>query len=123
MLAMVGMPVLWLAGEEVIPVGGAGEVLVYQPGQEQQCAPGPIVAHDVLGLPGGVAGDRDDDADWLAVNLSGVVLEADRTGKNPWRIPGLCLVPDRAQLTMEISRMRVSATRPPGSWAVLVASW
>jgi hypothetical protein len=35
----------------------------------------PVTRHDVLGLPGGVAGDQDDTADGLAADLSDVVLE------------------------------------------------
>src|SRR6516162_6425787 len=69
------MPVSRLAGEEVLPVGGTGEVLAYQPGQEQQCPPGPVVAHDVLRLPGGVAGDYSEVLDRLAADSGGVVLE------------------------------------------------
>jgi hypothetical protein len=69
------MSVSRLAGEEVLPVGGAGEVLAYQPGQEQQCAAGPVVAHDPLRLPGGVAGNQGDVADRLAADPGGVVLE------------------------------------------------
>src|SRR5215472_8991356 len=46
-----------------------------QPGQEQQCAPGPVVGHDVLRLPGGVAGDQHDVAELLAADPSGVVLQ------------------------------------------------
>src|SRR3974390_1510218 len=73
--AVMGMSISRLAGEEVIRVGGAGEVLVYQPGQEQQCAAGPVVAHDVLGLSAGVAGDHRDVADRLAADSGGVVLK------------------------------------------------
>src|SRR5271169_876061 len=69
------MSVSRLAGEEVLANEGAGKVLAYQPGQEQQSAPGPVVAHDVLGLPGGVAGDQRDVADRLAADSGGVVLE------------------------------------------------
>ena len=59
----------------MLGIGGAGEILAYQPGQEQQCASGPVVAHDVLRLPGGVAGDHGDVADRLAADPGGVVLE------------------------------------------------
>src|SRR5262245_49607922 len=55
--------------------GGAGELLVHQAGEEQQRVAWPVVHHDALGLPGGVAGDRDDDAEGLAFDLRGVVLE------------------------------------------------
>jgi hypothetical protein len=34
-----------------------------------------VVYHDVLGLPGSVEGNRDDDADVLTADLSGVVVE------------------------------------------------
>jgi hypothetical protein len=34
-----------------------------------------VVHHDVLGLPGGVAGNHPDNAEGLAADLSGVVLE------------------------------------------------
>ena len=54
---------------------GAGELLVQQAGKEQQRAAWPVTRHDVLGLPGGVAGDQDDTADGLAADLSDVVLE------------------------------------------------
>src|SRR5712691_732238 len=64
-----------LAGGEVLGMGGVGELLAHQAGQQQQRAAWPVVRHDVLGLPGGVAGDQDDRADGLAADLSGVVLE------------------------------------------------
>ena len=54
---------------------GSGELLVHQAGEEQQRVPGPVVHHDVLGLPCGIACDRDDDTERLAVDLRGVVLE------------------------------------------------
>src|SRR6516162_7452776 len=57
------MSVSRLAGEEVFRVGGAGEVLACEPGQEQQCAARPVVAHDVLRLPCSVALDHGDVAD------------------------------------------------------------
>ena len=47
-------------------VGGASELLADQPRQLQQCGPGPVVGHDVLRLPGGVAGDQDNVADLTA---------------------------------------------------------
>ena len=59
----------------MLAVRGAGEVLADQPGYEQQCGPGPVVGHDVLRLPGGVAGDQDDVADLLAADPGGVVLQ------------------------------------------------
>src|SRR5271165_4680165 len=64
-----------LAGQEVLRVGGAGELLADQPGQQQQCAPRPVVPYDVLRLPGGVALDHRDVADRLAADAGGVVLE------------------------------------------------
>src|SRR5205823_14632327 len=64
-----------LAGGEVLGIGGVGELLAHQAGQEQQRAAWPVVRHDVLGLSGGVAGDQDDTADGLAADLSGVVLK------------------------------------------------
>src|SRR5262249_52586675 len=66
---------LGLAGGEVLGIGGAGELFAHQAGQAQQRAAWPVVRHDVLGLPGGVAGDQDDTADWLAAQLCRVVLE------------------------------------------------
>ena len=71
----MGGPVSGLAGGEVLGIGGVGELLAHQAGQEQQRTAWPVVRHDVLGLPGGVAGDQDDTADGLAADLSGVVLE------------------------------------------------
>src|SRR5262245_59658800 len=69
-------PSLGGAGGEVLGVGGASELLDYQPGQVQQCGPGPVVGHDALRLPGGVAGDQDDVADLLTTaDLGGVVLQ------------------------------------------------
>ena len=60
----------------MLGVGGVDELLADQPGQVQQCGPGPVVGHDVLRLPGGVAGDQDDVADLLtAADLGGVVLQ------------------------------------------------
>jgi hypothetical protein len=59
----------------VLTHGGAGEVLAYKSRHEQQCAPGPVVGHDVLHLPGGVAGNQHDVANGLALDPSGVVLE------------------------------------------------
>ena len=47
----------------MLGVRGASELLADQPGQLQQCGPGPVVGHDALRLPGGVAGDQDDVAD------------------------------------------------------------
>jgi hypothetical protein len=35
----------------VLAVGSAGEVLAYQPGQEQQRVPWPVVGRDVVRLP------------------------------------------------------------------------
>src|SRR5580704_5585678 len=64
-----------LAGQEVVRVGGTGELLADQPGQQQQCAPRPVVPHDVQRLPGGVAFDYRDVADRLAADAGGVVLE------------------------------------------------
>jgi hypothetical protein len=48
-------PSLGGAGGEALAVRGAGEVLADQPGYEQKCGPGPVVGHDVLRLPGGLA--------------------------------------------------------------------
>ena len=52
--------------------GGANELLAQQAGQEQQRASWPVARHDVLGLPGVVAGHQDDTA---AADLSDVVLD------------------------------------------------
>ena len=72
----LGEPSLESAGREVLAVGGASELLADQPGQVQQCGPGPVVGHDVLRLPGGVAGDQDDVADLLTTaDLGRVVLQ------------------------------------------------
>jgi hypothetical protein len=38
----------------VLAVGGASELLADQPGQVQQCGPGPVAGHNVLRLPGNV---------------------------------------------------------------------
>lgn len=51
-----------LAGEEVLGQGGACERLAQQARDEQHRAAWPMVDYDVLGLPGGIAGNRDDDA-------------------------------------------------------------
>src|SRR6266568_1400156 len=59
----------------MLTIGGAGELLAQQAGQDQQRAAWPVVRRDVPGLPGGVAGNQDDRADGLAADLSGVVLE------------------------------------------------
>ena len=59
----------------MLGVWSAGEVLTDQLGQEQECAPGPVVADDVLSLAGGVAGDHGVVADDLAGDPGGVVLE------------------------------------------------
>ena len=57
------------------PDGGAGELLADQPGQEQQRAARPVVAHDALRLPGGVVVDQGDVADRLAADPGGVILD------------------------------------------------
>jgi hypothetical protein len=41
---------------ECLPKAGAGELLAHQAGEVQERAAWPVVHHDVLGLPGGVAG-------------------------------------------------------------------
>src|ERR1700733_3140559 len=64
-----------LAGEEVLGIGGAGELLAHQVGQEQQRTAWPVVRGDVLGLPGGVPGHEDGTANRFAADLSCVVLE------------------------------------------------
>jgi len=71
----MGRSVSRLAGSEVLGIGGAGELLAQQAGQEQQRAAWPVARHDVLGLPSVVAGDQDDTADGFAADLSDVVLE------------------------------------------------
>src|SRR6516165_12520753 len=74
--AVVGTSASGPGGQEVLGVGCASELLAYQPGQVQQCGPGPVVGHDVLRLPGGVAGDQDDIADLPApADLGRVVLQ------------------------------------------------
>lgn len=54
-----------LAGGEVPGQGGAGQFLVHQARQQQRAAR-PVVRHDVLDLPGGVAGDQDGGAESMA---------------------------------------------------------
>src|SRR5215475_840742 len=71
----LGASVSGLVGEEVVGKAGASELLMHQVGEEQQRIAWPVVYHDVLGLPGGVAGDGDDDFERLALDLRGVVLE------------------------------------------------
>jgi hypothetical protein len=44
-------------------------------GEEQHRASWPVIHHDVLGLPGGVARNRHDNARRLAADPSGVILE------------------------------------------------
>ena len=75
LLAVIGSSVSRLAGGEVPGNGGPGELLAQQAGKEQQRAAWPVTRHDVLRLPGVVAGDEDDTADGLAADLSDVVLE------------------------------------------------
>jgi hypothetical protein len=74
-LAIVSTSVLGLVGEKVLGKGGASELFVHQAGEEQQRLAWPMVHHDVQGLPVGVAGHRADDAEGLALDLRGVVLE------------------------------------------------
>jgi hypothetical protein len=69
-----GEPSLESAGSEVLALGGASKLLADQPGQVQRCGPGPVVGHDVLRLPGGVAGDQDDVADLLTTAALGRVV-------------------------------------------------
>src|SRR5215217_3355138 len=66
---------LRLVGEEVFGDGGAGELLVHQTGEEQQRVAWPVIHHEVLGLPSGIASDRDDYVEGLASHLCGVVLQ------------------------------------------------
>jgi hypothetical protein len=60
-------------------------MLAEQPGHEQQCFPGPVPGHDVLRMPGVVARNQGDVAEWLAADPGGLVLEeavlAVRTGE------------------------------------------
>ena len=51
-------------------VRASGELLAQQAGKEQQRSARPVTRHNVLGLPGGVAGDEDDTADGLAAATS-----------------------------------------------------
>src|SRR5204863_9331451 len=62
-------------GREVLGNGGAGELLAEQTGKQQYRAAWPVARDNVLGLPGSVAGDENDTADGLAVDLSDVVLD------------------------------------------------
>src|SRR5262245_1398339 len=64
-----------LVGKEVLGKERTSELLVHQSREEQQRVAWPVVHHDVLGLPGDVAGDRDDDAEELALDLRGVILK------------------------------------------------
>ena len=54
---------------------GGGELLAQQAGDEQHRAARPVVHDQMLGLTGGAAGNRDDNAGGLAVDLRGVVLK------------------------------------------------
>src|SRR5262245_33641280 len=73
--AAVSTSVSGLSGNEVLGEGGACELLAHQASEEQHRAARPVVHHYVLGLPGSVAADRDDNAGGLAADLTGVVLE------------------------------------------------
>src|SRR5262245_38574350 len=64
-----------IAGDEEPGKGSAGELLAHQAGQKQHRAAWPVVHHDVLGLPGSVAFDRDDNGGRLALDRSGVLLD------------------------------------------------
>lgn len=67
------------AGAEVFGIGGAGELLAHQAGQQHR-AEWPVVRRDVLGLPAALRGDQDGTADGLAVDLSGLDLEETAVG-------------------------------------------
>jgi hypothetical protein len=77
-LAVVGRFVSGLAGDEVLGKGGARVLFAHQAGEEQHRAAWPVEHCEVLGLPVGVAGDRDDNAGGLAADLTGVLLMAYR---------------------------------------------
>jgi hypothetical protein len=62
LLAVAGTFVSGLAGDERLPA----KLLARQTGGELQQAAWPVVHHDLLGLPAGVAGNQDDNADALA---------------------------------------------------------
>ena len=62
LLAVIGSSVSGLAGGEVLGNRSPGELLAQQAGKEQQRAAWPVTRHDVLGLPGGVAGHDSDPA-------------------------------------------------------------
>src|SRR5436190_8432824 len=64
-----------LAGDEVLSKGGAGVLLTHQAREEEHRTAWPVVHHEVLGLPGGVAANRDDHAGGLTLDLTGVVLD------------------------------------------------
>lgn len=64
-----------LVGEEAPGERGAGELLVHQTGEEQQRVAGTVEHRKVLGLPRGVAGDRDDDLQGLALNRGLIDLQ------------------------------------------------
>jgi hypothetical protein len=55
--------------------GGAGELLIHEVGEQQQRASRPVVHHDIVHHPVGVAANDDDNPAGPAVNLSGVVLK------------------------------------------------
>src|SRR5215469_14154996 len=61
--------------KEAICERSARELLAQQAGDEHDRAARPLVHHAVLGLSGSVARNDAHDAEWLAVDLSGVVLD------------------------------------------------
>jgi hypothetical protein len=87
----------------LLAIWGAGELLAQQARQEQQRAAWPVTRHDLLGLPGGVAGDQDDTADGLAADLSDVVLEEAVVAVVP------CTAPSNSEPSTVASSARLSS--------------
>src|SRR5262245_19556797 len=70
-----GTSVSGAADDEELGKRGTGESLAHQAGQEQHRTAWPVVHHDVLSLPGRVAGNGDDNRGGLALDRSGVLLD------------------------------------------------
>src|SRR5260370_15214578 len=64
-----------LAGDEVLGKGGASVLFAHQAGEEQHRAAWAVVYHEVLGLPGAVAVNGDDNASGRALDQTAVLFE------------------------------------------------